>query len=826
MILAMPNVVIAAGGTAGHVVPAIAVADELRAAGAGVTFVGTRDRAEAALVPAAGYEISFLEVSGLSRSNPLHAARAAAQAAAALPAARRLLRDKDADVVLGGGGYVAGPVGLAATRMHIPLVLTEADSHLGIANRMLARFARRVCLAFPLDGREGERYLVTGRPVPRAILDANRDAARERLGIPRGELALLIFGGSLGARSLNEIAVEAFARAGAPHVLHIAGQRDFDDVASRLNALGWPSHYRLFPYLESIAEPLAASDLVLARAGGSVFEIAAAGKPAILVPYPQATAGHQDANARWMAAAGAATVVKDAELNAGRVRAMVDELLRDRDRLARMSSAAAAAARPDAAKVVAGEVLQAAGQAGDRKPETGDGDSPWRGRRLHFMGIGGAGMSGLALIAQRLGADVSGCDRAESGYLKELRDAGIGPLIGHDPAHIEPGLELVVSTAIPADHPEVAAARAAGVPVLHRTELLAEAARLKRVIAISGTHGKTTATAMTTHVLASAGMDPGYAIGAELRGRPNAAWGDGEWLVLEADESDRSFLRFEPEIAVVTNVEIDHHTTYSSLGALETAFDEFLALIPEDGRAIVWERLPLRFRSGARTVSYGIEAAELAATGVRTAGGGSEFTVRVDGRDVAAVRLPVPGEHNVLNALAALGAAAAAGCDVARGAEALSSFQPAGRRFEYRGTRGGAAIYDDYAHHPTEVEATLKAARALEPGRLIAAFQPHLYSRTLHMHREFGRALALADEVVVLDVYAAREKPEGPYAGVTGKLVADATADRAGGRQVWWLPEIDAAARVMGNRLSEGDLLVTMGAGDVDGLAARLVDGS
>ena len=304
--------------------------------------------------------------------------------------------------------------------MHIPLVLTEADSHLGIANRMLARSARRVCLAFPIAGRDGERYLVTGRPVPRAILEADRDEARGRLGIPAGEPAVLVFGGSLGARSLNEAALGAFARAGGPHVLHIAGQRDFDDLAARLNKLGWPAHYRLFPYLESIADPLAASDLVLARAGGSIFEIAAAGKPAILVPYPHATAGHQDANARWMATAGAAEVIPDAELNPGELRVMVEDLFADPERLARMSSASRSVARPDAAHAVATEVLEAARTArlptADSRLPTAD--SPWRGRKLHFMGIGGAGMSGLALIAQRLGAEVSGCDRAESGYLR------------------------------------------------------------------------------------------------------------------------------------------------------------------------------------------------------------------------------------------------------------------------------------------------------------------------------------------------------------------------------------------------------------------------
>jgi UDP-N-acetylmuramate--alanine ligase len=297
-------------------------------------------------------------------------------------------------------------------------------------------------------------------------------------------------------------------------------------------------------------------------------------------------------------------------------------------------------------------------------------------------------------------------------------------------------------------------------------------------------------------------------------------------MVLEADESDRSFLRFKPEVVVVTNIEIDHHTTYSSVGDLERAFDEFLALVPEDGSAIVWEGLPLRFRAGARTVSYGIEAGELSAAGLRASGGGAEFAVHLDGREIAQARLPVPGEHNVLNALTAIGAARAAGVEVPRAVQALADFRPAGRRFEFRGERGGARIYDDYAHHPTEVEATLRAARALQPGRLIAAFQPHLYSRTLHMYPEFGRALALADEVFVLEVYAAREQREGEYAEVSGKLVADAAADRAAGRPVWWLPEIDEAARVIAKRLGEGDLFVTMGAGDVDKLAARLVEGS
>ncbi|MGH2949340.1 MAG: UDP-N-acetylglucosamine--N-acetylmuramyl-(pentapeptide) pyrophosphoryl-undecaprenol N-acetylglucosamine transferase, partial [Solirubrobacteraceae bacterium] len=314
-----PRIVIAAGGTAGHVVPAIAVADALRAEGADVRFAGGQ-RAEAELVPAAGYPLDPLDVEGISRTNPIRAARAVAKAAAALRAAARLLRRHRADAVLGGGGYVAGPVGLAAVLRGTPLVLTEADSQLGLTNRLLAGRARRVCLAFPIEGREGDRYLLTGRPVPPTVTD--RAGARTQLGIEPGEPAVLVFGGSLGARSINEAAVRAFA--GAPYrVLHVAGRRDFATLTAP------DPRYLLRGYVEPFGLALAAADLAVARAGGSVFELAQYGLPAVLVPYPYASGNHQAANARWMERAGAATVLPDAELTPERLRAEVDALVRD-----------------------------------------------------------------------------------------------------------------------------------------------------------------------------------------------------------------------------------------------------------------------------------------------------------------------------------------------------------------------------------------------------------------------------------------------------------------------------------------------------------------
>jgi UDP-N-acetylglucosamine--N-acetylmuramyl-(pentapeptide) pyrophosphoryl-undecaprenol N-acetylglucosamine transferase len=331
-------------------VPALAVADALRADGAEVTFVGG-DRAELELVPAAGYELRTLRVMPLPRGRPVKAVRAALVAAAAVREARRIVKEVRPSAILAGGGYVAGPVGLAAVLARVPLVLTEADSHLGLTNRLLAPFARRVCLAFPIPGRDGPRYVLTGRPVPAPATDW--PAARARFGIGLRESCVLVFGGSQGARSINRAAVDAFAGARF-RVLHAAGERDLRDLDD-LVAPG--PHYDLRGYIPRFGEALLASDLVVARAGGSIFEIAAHGKPAVLVPYPYATADHQTANARFMERAGAAVVIPDSELSGPRLANEVGRLLADRGRLAAMARASAALARPDAARDIAHELL-------------------------------------------------------------------------------------------------------------------------------------------------------------------------------------------------------------------------------------------------------------------------------------------------------------------------------------------------------------------------------------------------------------------------------------------------------------------------------------
>lgn len=335
-------------------VPALAVADALRAEGAEVTFIGG-ERAEAQLVPAAGYPFRAIAVEGLSRTNRLHAARALARAGHAVVRARSLLAELSPDAVMGGGGYVAGPVGVAALMCRIPLVLTEADSHLGLTNRLLARFARRVCLAFPIAGREGARYRLTGRPTPSIALDRAR--ARERFELASDERCVFVFGGSLGARTINLAALGAFS-SGRFRVIHVCGRRDYPELSGHALPVGYD--LREYMDVEEFTEALAASDLVVARAGGSVFEIAAQGAPAILVPYPHASADHQSGNARWMSGAGAAIVIEDAQLSETTLGREVAALLADSECLGAMAAASKRLARPEAASDIAAELLEAA----------------------------------------------------------------------------------------------------------------------------------------------------------------------------------------------------------------------------------------------------------------------------------------------------------------------------------------------------------------------------------------------------------------------------------------------------------------------------------
>ncbi len=449
----------------------------------------------------------------------------------------------------------------------------------------------------------------------------------------------------------------------------------------------------------------------------------------------------------------------------------------------------------------------------------GAGRRLWDGRRMHFVGVGGAGMSAYARAAHALGAEVSGSDAADGPYLERLAADGVLEAhVGHRAENVPPGpdVEVFYSSAVAAENVERGAARERGLRERPRAELLGELSALRRTIAVAGTHGKTTTASMLAHALLAAGLRPGWLVGAPIGGGlANAEWGEGEWLVVEADESDRSMLSLSVEIAILTNVELDHHATFASLAQLREAFAEFVARA--ESAIVVWDRPELLALSAAAQAP-GVELVAYDAPEPVLVPGGSRFQWR--SHEVA---LAVPGAHNSLNAAGALEAARLAGADEEAAIAGLAGFRGAGRRFQALGEGPhGALLYEDYAHHPTEIEATLRAARTLPHGRLVAVFQPHLYSRTALLAREFGRALALADVVAVLEVYPARERAED-HPGVSGLLIARASADAAPGRPVYWLPTFADAEPVLRELLQEGDVCVVMGAGDVDALGRALV---
>ena len=438
-------------------------------------------------------------------------------------------------------------------------------------------------------------------------------------------------------------------------------------------------------------------------------------------------------------------------------------------------------------------------------------------RRIHFVGIGGIGMSGIAELLANLGFAVSGSDLKRSDVTARLESTGVKVYEGHDAAHIGDADVVVVSSAVRQSNVEIAEAARRGIPVIARAEMLAELMRLRFSIAVAGTHGKTTTTSMVTVALQAAGLDPSFAIGGAVRDAGTSAHhGTGGIFVAEADEAYRSFLHLTGDCAVVTNVEMDHHDVFADEGALHAAFEAFLGRCSGAGPVVLCRDDPGATRLAAvargEVITYGEHAdARLRVTDMAFGREGSTFRVADDAGDLGAFHLRVLGRHNVLNAAAAVAAARWAGASVDALREGLAAFVGAQRRFQRLGEAADVAVTDDYAHHPSEIAAALDAARQARPsGRVVAVFQPHLYSRTQAFARAFGAALADADVVVVTDVYGAREQP---VPGVTGGLVAEAA--RGHGTETHYVPLISDVPETVAELARPGDLVLTLGAGDI-----------
>ncbi|HVA38033.1 MAG TPA: UDP-N-acetylmuramate--L-alanine ligase [Candidatus Dormibacteraeota bacterium] len=449
-----------------------------------------------------------------------------------------------------------------------------------------------------------------------------------------------------------------------------------------------------------------------------------------------------------------------------------------------------------------------------------------RSEYVHFVGIGGIGMSALARVLLAQGVAVSGSDLSESTRLCQLRELGARTFVGHAAENVAQARRLVVSSAIAPENPEVRAARDRGIPIVTRGVLLAEMMEGRYGIAIAGTHGKTTTTTMVAAVLEAGGLDPTVLVGGEIVGRGvNAKLGGGEYLVAESDESDGSFLELRPRIAVITNIENDHLAHYGTFEALAAAFGRFAELLPDDGLAVIGVDCPetarlARVARRARTLTTGLDpAAELTISGLEQGGDGSRFVAVLRGRTLGEIALSLPGVHNVANALHAVAVGLELAIPFEQIARGLAEFRGVRRRFDVLYRSEDVAVVDDYAHHPTAVATTIAAARQYWPGRVIAAFQPHRYTRTAYLIDDFARALVGADEVVVADVYSAGEDP---VPGVSGEAIAERVRTHAPGLSVTYVAQRDAVTDHLVARAVPGTLLLCMGAGDITARAAEV----
>lgn len=446
-------------------------------------------------------------------------------------------------------------------------------------------------------------------------------------------------------------------------------------------------------------------------------------------------------------------------------------------------------------------------------------------QKIHFIGVGGIGMSGIARILLSMGYKVSGSDLHRNDVSDALARKGAQVFEGHARANILPDTALVVtSSAIRADNPEITEAKKRGIVIIHRSEMLAEIMRLRYGIAVSGTHGKTTTTSLVSHLLADAGLKPTSVIGGKYFNiNSNANFGTGRYLVCEADESDGSFLRLSPVIAVVTNIDNDHLDHYKTEKALSDAFVEFVNSVPFYGSAFLcFEDAAVRAiapRINKRYYRYGFDKSfDVAASKIRRSGNGCEFSVTLFGKNIGDFRIPLFGDHNVLNTLAAIGVAASLKVKPDRIRRSLMGFAGVGRRLNLVHD-GAIRVFDDYGHHPTEIKATLAALKQAVNGRLVVAFQPHRYSRTKALYREFGRAFGKADTVIITDVYAAGERP---MPGVNGKLIYKELVKN--GVDVIFAPREHIVDR-MRETAKEGDTLLTLGAGDIYKAGERFASG-
>ncbi len=820
----MIRAIISGGGTGGHVFPAIAIANALRNLDkeAEILFIGAKGRMEMEKVPAAGYPIEGLAISGFQRRLTWKNLVFPFKLAGSMLKAWIILRRFRPEVVIGVGGYASGPTLRMATLRRIPALIQEQNSYPGVTNRILASKVNRICVAYPDMDRffPREKIIHTGNPIRREVVQiaGKREEAMRFFDLDPSKKTLVVVGGSLGARTINQAILKYVTGSGPSDNLQVlwqTGKYYYEQIHSEIvNLQSSIFNLSVLPFIDRMDLAYAAADIIVSRAGAiAISELCVVGKPVILVPSPNVAEDHQTRNAQALTGRDAAIMVadKDAVERLGNV---VDSLFQDTARQSVLSGNIARMGVTDAADKIAEEAMKLI----------------YDPSSVYFLGIGGIGMSALARYFNARGSLVAGYDRTPTELTDQLQTEGMDIHFSEDPSRVPHNTALAVYTpAVSRDHAEYRFLEKQGIPLKKRAEVLGMVSANHKTIAVAGTHGKTTTTTLVAHILRTAGLPSMAFLGGISRNygtnfldipreTPSANDLSGTWCVVEADEYDKSFLHLTPQIAVITSADPDHLDIYGNYEDLQQAFTRFTQRVVAGG--------VLAIRSGTRVTpsvsnAVGVHSysaagpADFRAGNIRVAEDLFHFDFIHPGGVLKDLVLGVPGRFNLENAVAALTACLCAGVGEDHLRTALATYQGVRRRFEFRVRKPGRVYIDDYAHHPEELKACIGAARELYPGRrLTGVFQPHLFSRTRDLADDFARSLELLDELILLDIYPAREQP---IEGVTSGMLLDRVS--IGTKKL--VSKNELAAEIVRVR---PEVLLTMGAGDIDLLVEPLTE--
>ncbi|GHT59658.1 hypothetical protein AGMMS50239_06800 [Bacteroidia bacterium] len=815
------KIIISGGGTGGHIFPALSIADALkeRYPDAEILFVGAEDRMEMERVPAAGYPIVGLPVAGFDRKNLLKNISVIFKLLKSMHLARKTVRKFRPDIAVGVGGYASGPTLKAANRLGIPTLIQEQNSYAGITNKLLAKKAEKICVAYEDMEKffPAGKIVLTGNPIRKDLvhLEEKRKKAYSFFGLDPDMQTILVLGGSLGAKTLNQCMIQAFPtlRDGSVQFLWQSGKAYFHDSLKQLEK--YSQHpIKLTEFISRMDLAYSVADLIISRAGaGSISEFCMIGKPVILVPSPNVAEDHQTKNAMALVKKEAAILVPDEDALQSLIPLALDTV-HNTERLKELSANIKKLALPDAANKIVNEIaniLHSSPFTLHSSPFTLHSSLFTLHSSLYFIGAGGIGMSALIRYFLAKGKKVAGYDRVESDLTKQLNEEGAE-------IHYEDNTDLIPRTfkdktqtvvvwtpAVPQDHSELTFFRESGFEIMKRAQVLGEITRTTRGLCVAGTHGKTTTSSMIAHLLKQSKMDCNAFLGGILKNYDsNLLLSDtSDLTVVEADEYDRSFHWLSPYMAVITSVSPDHLDIYGTEAAYREGFSHFSSLIKENGVLLVEAGvdIPLNLKEGVKTYRYagvcpqptegglplnplkgtwvdaeqksplGDLGVDFYAENIQIGNGEIFFDFVTPERIIPRIQLGVPVKINISNGVAAMAIAYLNGVSDDELRAGMASFQGAKRRFDFHIKRDDLVLIDDYAHHPDELWESITSVRQLYPDKkLTVIFQPHLYSRTNDFYKEFAKSLSLADEVILIPIYPAREEP---IPGVSSQMILD-----------------------------------------------------